>query len=236
MCKRWQLLLGLAAAVPAQAGPLAYVPDLRSGVLAVIDTQRAAVVGHQPYAAVYAASVQGLMYDSGGRAIYLADAIGGIRGRVLMMPARGTRPDREQPTNISLAPDARHLAMCDHVGGEVVMVDTAQLAEAWRVRVQAAAPGQCGFSPDGRWLLVQDGARGTIELLDVAGRKSAGLLQAASGARGFGFAPDGRTLYVATGLGDAYAVVDTASWQPRRILVAHPYRRPPAALRVSRRE
>jgi len=49
-------------------------------------------------------------------------------------------------------------------------------------------------------------------------------------------APDGRTLYVATGLGDAYAVVDTASWQPRRTLVAHPYRRPPAALRVSRRE
>lgn len=206
--------LGIVCGLTAQthAATLAYVPNREAGTISVIDPHDASVVDILPYAGKPAGSIHGLVYNRSGGALHLFDAIGNLIGTVRMQ--RGSPyPDDGEPKNVSLAPDSRHLAICDMGESEVVFVDTATLFEAWSIPRKGGVSEQCSYSPDGKWLLVVQPVSGRIEVLDVAARRSIVIIKPADTPRGIGFAPDGKALYLVTDNSRRIEVVDTATWK-----------------------
>lgn len=205
-------VLSLAGAAQAQVATLAYVPNSESSTLSVIDTRTARLVEILPYAGKSADSIQGLVYSRNGDVLHLFDGIGSLVGTVRMRHG-SPYPAATEPRNVSLAPDARHLAICDGDAGEVVFVDTATLYEAWTIPLTGGVAQECAYSPDGKWLLVVQPEAGRISVLDVAARRSVASLKPSAAPRGVGFSPDGKTLYLVTDDSSRIEVVDTAAWK-----------------------
>ncbi len=67
---------------------------------------------------------------------------------------------------------ARCVTACAETQNQAVFIDVATRAEAFRVKIQGNNPEHCVWSPDGKWLLTSNENSHSVDVIDVAARKS----------------------------------------------------------------
>jgi YVTN family beta-propeller protein len=198
-----------AAAGSALAGPLAYVPNEKSGTVSVIDTGQDKVgrtigTGGQP---------RGVAVSPDGATLYVSDRAS--NSLLVVELVGGTVRDRialgESPEGIDLSRDGSLLAAASEVTNGVILLETGGAKHKWTIPVPGKNPEHAAFSPDGRWLLVgaEDGSQ--VDIVDVAQKKVAGSVAVGQRPRGIGFTPDGKTAYVACELDGTLYAIDMAT-------------------------
>ena len=128
-------------------------------------------------------------------------AIDGPAGATIVDDQGLRRPTRLGPQHdvrsLAISPDGRWAATGSHLGGEGVKVWS--LPDGRLVHELACPGGIAGaeFSPDGRWLMMNQSRSGSCRLRTVGGWKEGPLTRGT----GLGFSPDGRLMVVDRGKG-----------------------------------
>jgi len=210
-CAAWLI----AASLPSYAEN-AYVPNEGSGTLTVIDTRtdQEAAVSPIPKHGTIGTKLRGVALDLSGKTLFVVDA---VRNVVLAIDTvsgtlKKTFTNIVSAEGISLAPDGKMVAACAERSNEAVFIDVAALTEAFRVKIQGNNPEHCVYSPNGKWLLTSNEESKSIDVIDVAARKSIATIKTAGAPRGMGFLPDGSSVYVADETSGNVDVVASASW------------------------
>ena len=208
------LLITASAACHAEN---AYVPNEGSGTLTVIDTStdREAPGSPIPKEGTIGTKLRGVALDLSGKTLFAVDA---VRNVVLAIDTasgtvKKTFPNIVSAEGIQLAPNGKMVTACAEHSNEAVFIDVAALTEAFRVRIQGKNPEHCVYSPNGNWLLTSNEESQSLDVIDVAARKSVTTVKTAGAPRGMGFLPDGSALYVADETSGNVDVVNAATWQ-----------------------
>jgi YVTN family beta-propeller protein len=195
----------------------AYIPNEGSGTLTVIDTatDQPAPISPIPKQGTIGTKLRGVALDLTGKTLFVVDA---VRNVVLAVDtASGTVkksfPNIVSAEGIQLAPNGKMVTACAEKSNEAVFIDVASLTEAFRVRIQGQNPEHCVYSPNGKWLLTSNEESQSIDVIDVAARKSTATIKTAGAPRGLGFLPDGSAVYVADETSGNVDVVATATWR-----------------------
>ena len=208
------LLGGCAAGVsPAEN---AYVPNEGSGTLTVIDTatDEPSPRSPIPQQGTIGKKLRGVALDLSGRTLFVVDALGNV---VLAVDTasgtvKKTFTNIVSAEGIQLSPDGKTVTACAEHSNEAVFIDVASLSESFRVKIQGKNPEHCIYSPNGKWLLTSNEESQSIDVIDIAARKSVATIKTAGSPRGMGFLPDGSALYVADETSGNVDVIATASW------------------------
>jgi YVTN family beta-propeller protein len=208
-------LLGFACA--QSHAETAYIPNEASGTLTVIDTatDTETPLSPIPKHGKLGTKLRGVALDPSGRTLFVVDAL----GNVVLAVDTATGAVKKTFTNIvsaegiQLSPDGKMVTACAEQSNEAVFINVATLAEAFRVRIQGKNPEHCIYSPNGKWLLTSNEESQSIDVIDVAARKSVATVKTAGAPRGMGFLPDGSAVYVADETAGNVDVVATASWR-----------------------
>ena len=231
-----QALLGCAWALGAAvaAAENAYIPNEGSGTVTVIDTATDApsLRNPIPQQGTMGQKLRGVALDLSGRTLFVVDA---LRNVVLVVDTasstvKKTLPNILSAEGIQLAPDGRTVTVCAERSNEAIFIDVASLSESFRVKIQGNNPEHCIYSPDGKWLLTSNEESRSIDVIDVAARKSVAAVKTAGAPRGMGFLPDGSAVYVADETSGNVDVVASSSW---RITASIPIGLRPAGIVVS---
>src|SRR5476649_965968 len=207
----------LIAAPVAGYAEYAYIPNEGSGTLTVIDTRtdQEAAVSPIPKHGTIGTKLRGVALDLSGKTLFVVDA---VRNVVLAIDTasgtlKKTFPNIVSAEGIQLSPDGKMVTACAEKSNEAVFIEVASLTEAFRVRIQGQNPEHCVYSPNGKWLLTSNEESQSIDVIDIAARKSVATIKTAGAPRGMGFLPDGSAVYVADETSGNVDVVDAASWQ-----------------------
>ena len=178
-------------------------------------------------------------------------SVGWARGEVLVVNSAGASlsvvdmdtqkelrriPVLREPHHLMLTPDGHELLVGDTVGNEMLFLDPATFEIKHRMTV--ADPYQLGFSPDGKFLVVNGLARAQVDVYDAHSMQLVKRFPLASMPSHLDFAPDSSVAYVSLqGTGKLAAldlhrmtVLWTAAvgkapagvmWQNGRVLVAN---------------
>lgn len=211
LCCWASALLTAAAAAQAES---AYVPNEGSGTVTVIDTATDEPTALIPKTGSMGKKLRGVALDAAGHTLFVIDAIGNT---VLVVDTssgkiKKTLSNINSAEGIQLSPDTKTMAVCAEAQNQAVFIDVATESESYRVRIQGTNPEHCVWSPDGKWLLTSDEDSHSVDVIDVAARKSVRLLKTAGAARGMAFLPDGSAVYVADETSGDVDVISTASW------------------------
>src|SRR5206468_9534186 len=106
-------------------------------------------------------------------------------------------PLGESPEAIYLSPDGKWLSAAIEEDNQVVIVDTAALKVARKIKVRGKNPEHAVWSPDGRWLYVSAEEADSVDVVDVAKGEVVKSVKVGDRPRGIGFLPDGSRAYVA---------------------------------------
>jgi YVTN family beta-propeller protein len=211
-CSAALLLLAGAACFAENA----YIPNEGSGTLTVIDTgtDQAAPISPIPKQGTIGTKLRGVALDLTGKTLFVVDA---VRNVVLAIDTasgtlKKTFPNIVSAEGIQRSPDGKMVTACAEKSNEAVFIDVASLTEAFRVRIQGQNPEHCVYSPDGKWLLTSNEESQSIDVIDVALRKSVATIKTAGAPRGLAFLPDGSAVYVADETSGNVDVVASASW------------------------
>jgi YVTN family beta-propeller protein len=225
-------LLGACGIAPVHAEN-AYVPNEGSGTVTVIDTatDKPSAKSPLPQHGTLGKKLRGVALDLSGRTLFVVDA---LRNVVLAVDTatgvvKKILPDILSAEGIQLSPDGKTVTACAERSNEAIFIDVASLSEAFRVKIQGNNPEHCVYSPDGKWLLTSNEISRSIDVIDVAGRRSVATIKTAGAPRGMGFLPDGKTVFVADETSGNVDVVATLSW---RIIKSIPIGVRPAGIAV----
>jgi YVTN family beta-propeller protein len=214
----WRGLLGCCGALAAAAAAAenAYIPNEGSGTVTVIDTATDAPSPHSPIPkqGSMGQKLRGVALDLSGRTLFVVDA---LRNVVLVVDTasstvKKTLPNILSAEGIQLAPDGKTVTVCAEHSNEAIFIDVASLTESFRVKIQGNNPEHCIYSPNGKWLLTSNEESRSIDVIDVAARKSVASVKTAGAPRGMGFLPDGSKVYVADETSGNVDVIASASW------------------------
>jgi YVTN family beta-propeller protein len=205
----------LAAGAPAWADT-AYIPNEGSGTLTVIDTatDQETALSPIPKQGSIGTKLRGVALDQSGKTLFVVDAVKNV---VLAIDTangsvKKTFANIVSAEGIQLAPDGKTVTACAERSNEAVFIDVASLTEAFRVKIQGNNPEHCVYSPSGKWLLTSNEESKSVDVIDVAARKSVATVKTAGAPRGLGFLPDGKSVYVADETSGNVDVIATASW------------------------
>ena len=103
-------------------------------------------------------------------------------------------PVLREPHHMALTPDHHLLLVGDTAGNEMLFLNptTGDVEK----RMTISDPYQFGFSPDGKWLVVNGLLRNQIDIYDAATMQLAGRIPVSSMPSHLNFSPDSRTAYV----------------------------------------
>src|ERR1039457_5983582 len=193
------LLIACAAAFSHAEN--AYVPNEGSGTVTVIDTATDEPSPRSPIPThgTMGQKLRGVALNLSGRTLFVVDA---LRNVVLVVDTasgtlKKTLPNILSAEGIQLAPDGMTVTDCAERSNEAIFIDVASLRESFRVKIQGNNPEHCVYSPNGKWLLTSNEKSRSIDVIDVAARKSIATIKTAGAPRGMGFLPDGSAVYVA---------------------------------------
>jgi len=197
-------LLGLAAAWPANAGPLVYVPLGDEGKIVAIDGATDKTVGE--IGAV--PSVHGLAITPDGR--YLIAGSFEERARSNGVP--------EKPAGVSAADHAAHhgggrsgLSKQSGIVSSVTIIRSADRIIVRRIDVPGAVH-HVTTSPDGRFAVVTHPNEGTVSVIDLGTFRVRATLATGPLPNYAVFSPDSGKLYVSNTGNDTVSIVDTGRW------------------------
>lgn len=217
MVSRITLTCSLAAALAgapsaADAAPLAYVPNQKSGTISVIDTAADAVVKTLSANGALGKRLQAIDADAKGEAIYVVDAE--HDQLVALDPATDTIRHKvaigEDAEGVRLAPNGRTLAVCAEGQHLVLLIDAATFAIQARIPTKGRNPEHCEFTPDGKTLLTSNEGSNDMDVIDVAAKASTGTIATSGHPRGAAFVGANK-LYVAQETANAVDVIDLAA-------------------------
>ena len=77
----------------------------------------------------------------------------------------------DSPEAIYLSPDGKWLSAAIEENDQVVLVDTATLKVARRIKMKGKNPEHAVWSPDGKWLYVSAEEADSVDIVDVATRR-----------------------------------------------------------------
>src|SRR5712671_7157857 len=180
--------LTLLAATASLAGPLAYVPNEKSGTISVIDTATDRVTeeikaGDRP---------RGLVLSRDGKFIYVSNQPRSLNIIDLATRASaGTIDIGQSPEGVGISPDGKWVVIAVEEGNSVAFIDTAGNKLSANVKVQGKNPEHAIFSPDGQWLYVSSEEGSGIDIIDARSRKQVASLSLGARPRGIAFLPDG---------------------------------------------
>jgi YVTN family beta-propeller protein len=227
-CVAW-----LIAASAASYAENAYVPNEGSGTLTVIDTStdQEAPISPIPKHGTIGTKLRGVTLDLSGKTLFVVDA---VRNVVLAIDTasgavKKTFANIVSAEGIQLSPDGRRVTACAERSNEAVFIDVATLTEAFRVKIQGNNPEHCVYSPNGKWLLTSNEESKSVDVIDVAARKSVATIKTDGAPRGLGFLPNGSSVYVADETSGNVDVIASASW---RIVKSIPIGVRPAGITV----
>ena len=124
-------------------------------------------------------------------------------------------PVLREPHHMALTPDHHLLLVGDTAGNEMLFLNptTGDVEK----RMTISDPYQFGFSPDGKWLVVNGLLRNQIDIYDAATMQLAGRIHVSSMPSHLNFSPDSRTAYVSLQSSNSVVAIDVASgkrvWQ-----------------------
>jgi YVTN family beta-propeller protein len=206
----------VVCAVAAIHAENAYVPNEGSGTVTVIDTATDEPSPRSPIPkhGTMGQKLRGVALDLSGRTLFVVDALGNV---VLVVDTvsgavKKTFPNIVSAEGIQLAPDGKTVTVCAERSNEAIFIDVASLTESFRVKIQGNNPEHCIYSPNGKWLLTSNEESRSIDVIDVAARKSVATIKTAGAPRGMGFLPDGSAVYVADETSGNVDVIAPGSW------------------------
>ncbi len=124
-------------------------------------------------------------------------------------------PVLREPHHMALTPDHRFLLVGDTGGNEMLFLDPVTGAVTRRLPV--SDPYQFGFSPDGKWLVVDGLLRNQVDLYDAATMRLAHRVKLASMPSHENFSPNSSVVYVSLQGTDSLAAIEVATgrvlWQ-----------------------
>lgn len=136
-------------------------------------------------------------------------SVGWARGEVLVVNSAGASlsvvdmdtqkelrriPVLREPHHLMLTPDGHELLVGDTVGNEMLFLDPATFEIKHRMTV--ADPYQLGFSPDGKFLVVNGLARAQVDVYDAHSMQLVKRFPLASMPSHLDFSPDSSVVYV----------------------------------------
>lgn len=196
---------------------VAYVPNEGSGTVTVIDTATDEPIPQSPIPkqGSLGKKLRGVALDLSGRTLFVVDALGNV---VLVVDTasgtvKKTLPNIVSAEGIQLAPDGKTVTVCAEHSNEAIFIDVASLTESFRVKIQGNNPEHCVYSPNGKWLLTSNEESQSIDVIDVAARKSVATIKTAGAPRGMGFLPDASAVYIADETSGNVDVVASGSWR-----------------------
>ena len=108
-----------------------------------------------------------------------------------------TIPLGDSPEAIYLSPDGKWLSAAIEENDLVLLIDTATLKIAKRLKMKGKNPEHAVFSPDGKWLYASAEEADSVDIFDVARGELVKSVTVGERPRGIGFLPDGSRAYVA---------------------------------------
>jgi YVTN family beta-propeller protein len=216
LCAVLAMGLGLMAS-PAGAAPFAYVANVASGTISVIDT---ATNPPSVVATVEALGGFGVAVTPDGKHAYVANAfstsvsvIATATNKVVATVGVG-----KSPYGVAVTPDGKHAYVANFESGTVFESSTvsviATASNTVVATVPAWAPGGIAFTPDGKFAYVTDGGTSSVvSVFATAGTPPTLVTTIGVGTGPFGIAitPDGKFAYVANSSDNTVSVIATAS-------------------------
>lgn len=124
-------------------------------------------------------------------------------------------PVLREPHHMALTPDHRLLLIGDTAGNEMLFLNP--VTGDVEKRVTISDPYQFGFSPDGKWLVVNGLLRNQIDIYDAATMQLAARVPVSGMPSHLSFSPDSRTAYVSLQSSNSVVAIDIPSgkkaWQ-----------------------
>jgi YVTN family beta-propeller protein len=206
------LLLALACA-QACAAPLAYVPNQKSGTISVIDTGSDSVTRTLSAKNALGKRLQAIDANAAGTVIYVVDAehdqlvaIDPATDSVKQSVAIG-----DDAEGVRLSPSGDTLAVCAEGQHVVLLIDAKTFKIDARIPTQGKNPEHCEFTPDGKLLLTSNEGSDNLDVIDLAQRKSVGVIATSGHPRGAAFVPGTPHVYVAQESANVVDVIDLAA-------------------------
>ena len=114
--------------------------------------------------------------------------------------------------HLDISADGRYLLVSCEFDGQMIKVDTVNMAISGRMRV-GGLPVDVKLSPDGALFYVANQGRHGVSLVDPVTLTEVGFLPTGQGAHGLAISRDTKSLYVANRLAGTIATIDFASGQ-----------------------
>ena len=215
------LAVGLGA-IPAAAGPFAYVTHHSFNIVTVIDTATNTVVATIPDPS----GPLGAAFTPDGKHLYIADNFSDNVSVIdtAMNKVVATIPVGSKPRGVAVTPDGRHAYVTNTGSGDVSIIDTATNTVGITIPLEGlnVFPYEVAFTPDGKHAYVtvrtvccdQEGSGGVL-VIDTATNTIVCddlncEIQTGESPFGVAVTPDGKQVYVANVLSDNVSVIDTA--------------------------
>lgn len=200
---------GEPAAAPAVA---AYVPNEKSGTIAVIDTASDKVVRNLSGGGKFGKRVQQIAVVPGGKTLLVVD---GMSHQLHELDIASDTILRsvdigEDAEGVTLSPSGEQLAVCAEGRDVVLLIDEKRFTIDQQIKTQGDTPEHCAYTPDGKRLLTSNEGSSDLDVIDLAAGKSVATIKTSGHSRGMGFSPDGNTVYVAQESANVVDVIDLA--------------------------
>jgi YVTN family beta-propeller protein len=206
------LLLSLACA-QAIAAPFAYVPNQKSGTISVIDTATDTVTRTLSAQNSLGKRLQAIDANNAGTILYVVDAE--HDKLVALDPATDTVKQSvaigEDAEGVRLSPSGDMLAVCAEGQHVALLIDPKTLKIEARIPTQGKNPEHCEFTPDGKFLLTSNEGSDNLDVIDLAQRKSVGVIATSGHPRGAAFVPGTTHVYIAQESANTVDVIDFAA-------------------------
>ena len=206
------LLFALASA-QAAAAPLAYVPNQKSGTISVIDTGSDTVTKTLSAGNTLGKRLQAIDANAAGTMIYVVDAehdklvaIDPASDSVKQSVAIG-----DDAEGVRLSPSGAELAVCAEGQHVVLLINAKTFEIESRIPTQGKNPEHCEYTPDGKFLLTSNEGSDNLDVIDLAERKSVGVIATSGHPRGAAFVPGTTHVYVAQESANVVDVIDLAT-------------------------
>ncbi len=208
----------LAAGMPVQAAPSAYVANFGSNTVSVIDTATNAVtatipVGYEPF---------GVAVSPDGSRVYVANSclypICPINNDTVSVidtasdTVTATITVGANPFGVAVSPDGSRVYVTNLGSDTVSVIGTASDTVTATISV-GVGPRGVAVSPDGSHVYVANYGGNTVSVIDTATNQVTATIGVGNSPFGVAVSPDGSRVYVANDGSNTVSVIDTATNQ-----------------------
>lgn len=217
--KRWPriavwpaaLAVVLAAATVGQAQQRAYVANLGSNSVSVIDSETAGVVATVPVGD----NPDGVVASPDGRLVYVANFLSDDVSVIDTTAAAviATISVGSGPVGVGITPDGTTVLVANRGSNTVSVIDTATNTVTATIGA-GLGPNAVAVTPDGRFAYVTNSftsAPGTVSVIDIGARTLAAPIEVGSSPNRLAISPDGAFIYVTNFRSWNVSVIDAAA-------------------------